>query len=88
MSRLRGTLRVFSRGWETTVGGLGPHDGNCVTCVFRCSQGHRFVRTTQYECECGWSGDTVCTISGHDHAGHMLDGDVDIKAANFWMGYT
>lgn len=57
---------MVERGFETCVGFLGPHDGNCVEGIFECPSGHRFAAATQYVCACGWSGVRVCTISRHD----------------------
>jgi hypothetical protein len=62
---------LVERGEETCLGSLGYHDPNCVSGIFECPAGHRFVGTTQYRCSCGWTNVQECRISNH-HLTRML----------------
>lgn len=50
-----------------TMVGYSGHDGNCITGITKCVNGHIFKGTTHRFClECDWDGHRICSISGHD----------------------
>lgn len=79
---------VIERGFETTMGGLGPHDSNCVEGKFLCDQGHYFYAATQYVCSCGWSGVKDCRIGGHDRLVPVASATREMEAVCATCGAT